>query len=107
LILSQNLSYNDLASAAIDQEGTMRACDTAEEKKRKWTMLGSSGGSSRCPPEVAHGLHATRGTATLTSTILGQPPTVPAVAIAIAVQPHTFHSTAAGDSHATTTVHAS
>jgi hypothetical protein len=29
LILSQNLSYNELASAAIDQEGTMKACEAA------------------------------------------------------------------------------
>ncbi|WP_428776700.1 retrotransposon gag family protein, partial [Vibrio sp.] len=35
LVLSQNLSYNELASAAIDQEGTMKACEAAEEKKRK------------------------------------------------------------------------
>jgi hypothetical protein len=35
LILSQNLSYNELASAAIDQEGTMKACEAAGEKKRK------------------------------------------------------------------------
>jgi hypothetical protein len=35
LILSQNLSCNELASAAIDQEGTMKACEVAEEKKRK------------------------------------------------------------------------
>jgi hypothetical protein len=46
LILSQNLSYNELASAAIDQEGTMKACEVAEEKKRKRTMPGPSGGSS-------------------------------------------------------------
>jgi hypothetical protein len=45
LILSQNLSYNELASAAIDQEGTMKACEAAEEKKRKRTMPGPSGGS--------------------------------------------------------------
>jgi hypothetical protein len=30
LILSQNLSYNELASAAVDQEGTMKACEAAE-----------------------------------------------------------------------------
>jgi hypothetical protein len=30
LILSQNLSYNDLASVFLDQEGTMRVCDAAE-----------------------------------------------------------------------------
>jgi hypothetical protein len=43
-----NLSYNELASAAIDKEGSMKACAEAEEKKRKRTMLGcsGSGGSS-------------------------------------------------------------
>jgi hypothetical protein len=46
LILSQNLSYNELASAAIDQEGTMKACKAAEEKKRKRAVSGPSGGSS-------------------------------------------------------------
>jgi hypothetical protein len=52
LILSQNLSYNELASAAIDQEGTMKACETAEEKKRKRVVSGSSGdGSSSAPPK--------------------------------------------------------
>jgi hypothetical protein len=35
LILSQNLSYNELASAAIDEEGTMKASEAVEEKKRK------------------------------------------------------------------------
>jgi hypothetical protein len=50
LILSQNLSYNELASAAIDQEGTMKACEVAEEKKRKRIMPGSSGGSSSGAP---------------------------------------------------------
>jgi hypothetical protein len=50
LILSQNLSYKKLASAAIDQEGTMKACDVAEEKKR--TMSGPSQGcSSSAPPK--------------------------------------------------------
>jgi hypothetical protein len=48
LILSQNLSYKKLASAAIDQEGTMKACDAAEEKKR--TMSGPSRGSSSGAP---------------------------------------------------------
>jgi hypothetical protein len=50
LILSPNLSYNDLASAAIDQEGTMRAYEAAVEKKMKRTMPGSSGGSSSGAP---------------------------------------------------------
>jgi hypothetical protein len=42
LIPSQNLSYNELASVAIDQEGTMRACEVVEEKKRKRIMPGFS-----------------------------------------------------------------
>jgi hypothetical protein len=46
LILSQNLSYNELASVAIDQEGTMKACEVAEEKKRKRAVSGPSEGSS-------------------------------------------------------------
>jgi hypothetical protein len=46
LILSENLSYNELASAAIDQEGTMKACEAAEEKKRKRAVSRPSGGSS-------------------------------------------------------------
>jgi hypothetical protein len=52
LILSQNLSNNELASAPIDQEGTMKACEAIEEKKRKRVVLGSSGGgSSSAPPK--------------------------------------------------------
>jgi hypothetical protein len=50
LTLSQNLSYNVLASAAIDQEGTMRVCEVSEEKKR--IVQGSVGGSpSSAPPK--------------------------------------------------------
>jgi hypothetical protein len=52
LILSPNLSYNELVSATIDHEGTMKACEAAEEKKRKRTMPGSSkGSSSGAPPK--------------------------------------------------------
>jgi hypothetical protein len=53
LILFPNLSYNNLASAAIDQEGSMKACAEAEEKKRKRIMSEStgSGGSSDAPPK--------------------------------------------------------
>jgi hypothetical protein len=76
LILSQNLSYNELASAAIDQEGTMKACEVAEEKKRKRAVSGSFRGSSSgaclkyrmvytppagqpcCPPPLFWGNHA-------------------------------------------------
>jgi hypothetical protein len=50
LILSQSLSYNELASAAIDQDGTMKACEAAKEKKRKRAVLGPSGGSSSGAP---------------------------------------------------------
>jgi hypothetical protein len=46
LIQNMSLSYNDLASTAIDQEGTMKACEAEEEKKRKRTMSGPTGGSS-------------------------------------------------------------
>jgi hypothetical protein len=50
LIQNLSLSYNDLASTAIDQEGTMKACEVVEEKKRKRTMSGTTGGSSRSAP---------------------------------------------------------
>jgi hypothetical protein len=51
LVLSPNLSYNDLASAVIDQERMMKAVDEANEKKRKRKALGSSisGDSSGAP----------------------------------------------------------
>jgi hypothetical protein len=54
LILSQNLSYNKLASVAIDQEGTMKACEATEEKKRKWAVSVPSGGSSSGAPLKYH-----------------------------------------------------
>jgi hypothetical protein len=50
LILSQNLSYNELASATIDKEGTMKGHEVDEEKKRKRAMSGPSGGSSSVAP---------------------------------------------------------
>jgi hypothetical protein len=50
LIQNLNLSYNDLASTTIDQEGTMKACEAAEEMKRKRTMPGPTGGSSSGAP---------------------------------------------------------
>jgi hypothetical protein len=51
LVQSLNPSYNDLASAAIDQERTMKAVAEAEEKKRKRAMPESSGsgGSGGAP----------------------------------------------------------
>jgi hypothetical protein len=47
------LSYNELASAAIDQERMMKAATEADEKKRKRMMPGSagSGSSSSAPPK--------------------------------------------------------
>jgi hypothetical protein len=54
LILSQNLSYNELASAAIDQEGTMKACEAGEEKKRKRAVSGPFGGGSNSAPLKYH-----------------------------------------------------
>jgi hypothetical protein len=52
LVQNLNLSYNDLASTAIDQEGTMRACEVAEEKKRKRITSGPTrGSSSDAPPK--------------------------------------------------------
>jgi hypothetical protein len=54
LILSPNLSYNNLASAATDQEGTMKACEAAKDKKRKRTMPGSSRSSSSGAPLKYH-----------------------------------------------------
>jgi hypothetical protein len=51
--LSPNLSYNELASATIDQERLMKALIEADEKKRKRMMPASSasGGSSGAPPK--------------------------------------------------------
>jgi hypothetical protein len=41
-----SVSYNELASAAIDQERMMEAVAEADEKKRKRMMPGSAGSSS-------------------------------------------------------------
>jgi hypothetical protein len=48
-----NLSYNELPSAAIDQERLMKAIVEVNEKKRKRMMAGpyGSGGSSCAPPK--------------------------------------------------------
>jgi hypothetical protein len=48
-----SLSYNELASAAIDQERMMKAVAEIDEKKRKRIMprSTSSGSSSRAPPK--------------------------------------------------------
>jgi hypothetical protein len=53
LVHLSSLSYNELASAAIDQERMMKAVAKADEKKRKKMMPRSagSGSSSGAPPK--------------------------------------------------------
>jgi hypothetical protein len=53
LVHLSSLLYNELASAAIDQERMMKAVAEADEKKRKRMMPGSagSGSSSGAPPK--------------------------------------------------------
>jgi hypothetical protein len=53
LIHLSSLSYNELASAAIDQERMMKAVAEADEKKKKRLMPGSasSGSYSGAPPK--------------------------------------------------------
>jgi hypothetical protein len=53
LVQLSSLSYNELATAAIDQETMMKAVAEADEKKRKRMTPGPSGrdGSSSIPPK--------------------------------------------------------
>jgi hypothetical protein len=53
LVHFSSLSYNELASAAIDQERMMKVIAKADEKKRKRMIPGSagSGNSSGAPPK--------------------------------------------------------
>jgi hypothetical protein len=53
LVHLSSLSYNELASVAIDQERMMKVVAEADEKKRKKLMPGSagSGSSSAAPPK--------------------------------------------------------
>jgi hypothetical protein len=53
LVQFTSLSYNELASAAIDQERMMKVVAEADDKKRKRMMSGSagSGSSSGAPPK--------------------------------------------------------
>jgi hypothetical protein len=53
LVHLSSLSYNDLASAAIDQERMMKVVAETDEKKRKRMMPGSAGSdsSSGAPPK--------------------------------------------------------
>jgi hypothetical protein len=88
----------------------MKACEAAEEKKRRreeekednakilWRQF------QWCSSKVQHDLHTAHRTAAPTSTVLGQPPTVP---VATVVHLYPFYTTAAGGSQATTVVHSS
>jgi hypothetical protein len=53
LVHLSSLSYNELASVAIDQERMMKAVAEADEKKRMRMMPGSAGSSSSsgAPPK--------------------------------------------------------
>jgi hypothetical protein len=53
LVHLSSLLYNEVASAAIDQERMMKAVAEADEKKRNMMMHGStgSGSSSGAPPK--------------------------------------------------------
>jgi hypothetical protein len=53
LVHLSSLSYNELASATIDQERMMKAVGEADEKKRKKMVLGfaGSGSSNGAPPK--------------------------------------------------------
>jgi hypothetical protein len=101
-----SLSYNELASAAIDQEMMMKAVAEADEKKRKRMMPRSagSGSSSGAPLKYRMVYTPPGGSATLTTTAakLGPSPTIRTVAIlaatvaAVVVQPCPYPTTAAG-----------
>jgi hypothetical protein len=116
LVHLSSLSYNELASAAIDQGRMMKAVAEADEKKRKRMMPGytDSGSSSGAPPKY-HMVYTPLGgsaASTTTAAILGRSPTIPTVAIPTAtaaaatttvVQPCPY-STAVAGCHQTTTV---
>jgi hypothetical protein len=112
-----SLSYNELASVAIDQERMMKAVAEADEKNRKRMMPGSagSGSSSGAPPKYRMVYPPPSGSAASTTTTaeLGPSPTIPTAAIqaatitaaaTAAVQPCPYTTAAAGYHQATTTV---
>jgi hypothetical protein len=62
LVHLSSLSYNELASAASDQERMMKVVAEADEKKKKKKMLGSTGsGSSSGAPPKYHRVYTPRG----------------------------------------------
>jgi hypothetical protein len=62
LVHLSSLSYNELASAVIDQERMMKAVAEADKKKRKKLMPGSAGnGSSSGAPPKNHMVYTPPG----------------------------------------------
>jgi hypothetical protein len=56
LVHLSSLSYNELVSAAINQERMMKAVAEADEKKRKKMMPGSVGSGSSCGAPPKYGM---------------------------------------------------
>jgi hypothetical protein len=111
LVHLSSLSYNELASAAIDQERIMKAIAEADEKRRKRMMPGSAGSGNSCGPPPKYRMVYTppSGSVALTTTAaeLGPSPTIPTTAIPAAtavVQPCPYPTTTAGYHQATTIV---
>jgi hypothetical protein len=97
-----SLSYNELASATIDQERMMKVIAEADKKKRKRIMPASagSGSSSGAPPKY-------RMVYTPPGGQLRQSPIIPTAAIpaiiaaTATIQPCSYTNTTAGCSRAT------
>jgi hypothetical protein len=111
LVHLSSLSYNELASAAINQERMMKAITEADEKKGKRMMPGSAGsGSSSGASPKYHMVYIPPGgsaASTTTAAKLGPLPTIPTTVIPAAtavVQPCPYSTAAAGCHQATTAV---
>jgi hypothetical protein len=61
LCLSPNLSYNELASATIDQERLMKAIETDEKKRKKMMPRSTGSGSSSGAPPKYHMVYTPPG----------------------------------------------
>jgi hypothetical protein len=112
LVHLSSLSYNELASAVIDQERMMKVIAEPDEKKRKKLMPGSvgSGSSSGAPPRHRMMYTPPGGSATSTTIAakLGPSPiistaTIPVAATA-AVQSCPYPTTTVGCHQSTTVV---
>jgi hypothetical protein len=104
LVLFSNLSYNDLVSAAIDQERLMKVIADANERKRKMMMSVSSGSGGSSGAFVKYHMMYTpplRTAVPPSTAVLGQTPAIP-VAV---VQPCSFPIAAASGSEDATAVH--